>query len=367
MLKSTGRKYSRPFEKSCETAAKYGPYNIGRRIMNILALESYYEGSHKAVIDGLSGASGHRWTVLTLPGHKWKWRMRHSAITFAAEVRELVGKGQKWDLLFCSDMLQFVMTNLTSALAADAVWFNSEFHRESFLGALGRFLKSMPDHQPVGAVEQIRAKSAVYPPGIGEFAPRPEREAGPIRILWAARWEYDKNPEDFFEAVRILKDNGVEFRLSVIGQSFRDQPAIFGQAERKFRDYIDYWGYQESRGDYEAVLMRADVVVSTANHEFFGIGVVEAVSAGAYPVVPRRLSYPEIFGLGKVRSAEQFFYGTIEGLADALTAHARRIEREDIRPKQPTAKLLTERFEWSKLVDLYDKGLEKSLNSHYDG
>jgi len=396
-----------PFEKSCETAAKYGPYNIGRRIMNILALESYYEGSHKAVIDGLSGASGHRWTVLTLPGHKWKWRMRHSAITFAAEVRELVGKGQKWDLLFCSDMLnlaefaglapaevgglakviyfhenqltypvrfaserdyQFVMTNLTSALAADAVWFNSEFHRESFLGALGRFLKSMPDHQPVGAVEQIRAKSAVYPPGIGEFAPRPEREAGPIRILWAARWEYDKNPEDFFEAVRILKDNGVEFRLSVIGQSFRDQPAIFGQAERKFRDYIDYWGYQESRGDYEAVLMRADVVVSTANHEFFGIGVVEAVSAGAYPVVPRRLSYPEIFGLGKVRSAEQFFYdGTIEGLADALTAHARRIEREDIRPKQPTAKLLTERFEWSKLVDLYDKGLEKSLNSHYDG
>ena len=133
--------------------------------MNILALESYYGGSHKAVLDGLSQMSSHTWTVLTLPAHTWKWRMRHSAITFAGEVRELVGKGESWNLVFCSDMLNlaefialapgqvarlpkviyfhenqltypvrfpserdynYVMTNLTSALSAEAVWFNSE-------------------------------------------------------------------------------------------------------------------------------------------------------------------------------------------------------------------------------------------------
>ncbi|UCE50536.1 MAG: DUF3524 domain-containing protein [Phycisphaerales bacterium] len=35
--------------------------------MNIPALEPYYGGSHKAFIDGLSGASEHDWTVLALP------------------------------------------------------------------------------------------------------------------------------------------------------------------------------------------------------------------------------------------------------------------------------------------------------------
>ena len=152
--------------------------------MKILAFEPYYGGSHKAFIDGLSSVSKHTWTVLTLPAHKWKWRMRHSAITFTQHIMALLEKGQNWDIVFCSDMLnfaeflalapaevtglpkviyfhenqltypvrvederdyQFAMTNLTSALAADAVWFNSQFHVESFLDALVKFLKSMPD------------------------------------------------------------------------------------------------------------------------------------------------------------------------------------------------------------------------------
>jgi len=367
--------------------------------MNILALESYYGGSHKAVLDGLSRTSRHTWTILTLPAHMWKWRMRHSAITFAGRVRELVEKGQSWDLLFCSDMLNlaefialapaqvaglpkviyfhenqltypvrfaserdyhYVMTNLTSALSADAVWFNSEFHRDSFLEAMIEFLKSMPDHQPVEVVEQIRAKSAVYPPGIDEIAEASERKPGPLRILWAARWEHDKNPEDFFAAMKILKANKIEFRLSVIGQSFLEQPEIFAQAKREFRDQIDNWGYQANRRDYQAVMGQADVIVSTANHEFFGIGVLEAVSAGAYPVVPKRLAYPEILGLGKTETAEQFFYdGTVEDLAKTLQNLAHRIQTETLWPNRLSAKLLTDRFRWRNLAKTYDESFEQ--------
>ncbi len=368
--------------------------------MNILALESYYGGSHKAVLDGLSCASRHTWTVLTLPAHKWKWRMRHSAITFAGQLRELVEKGQSWDLLFCSDMLnlaefvalaparvaglpkviyfhenqltyparfaserdyQYVMTNLTSALSAEAVWFNSEFHKDSFLDAMVEFLKSMPDHQPVEVVEQIRAKSAVYPPGIDDMAEPSQREPGPLRILWAARWEHDKNPEDFFAALKILKANNVQFRLSVIGQSFRDQPEIFALAKRDFRGYIDHWGYQVNRSDYQAVLGQADVIVSTANHEFFGIGVLEAVAAGAHPVVPKRLAYPEILGLGKTKAAEQFFYdGTVENLAKTLQNLARQIQTEGLWPNRLSPKLLTDRFRWQNLAKTYDEAFEQT-------
>lgn len=366
--------------------------------MNILALEPYYGGSHRAFIDGLSKVSKHKWTLLTLPAHKWKWRMRHSAITFAAQAAELTRKHQSWNLLFCSDMLnlaeftalapagivslpkviyfhenqltypvrveddrdyQFAMTNLTSALAADAVWFNSQFHLNSFLVALSKFLKSMPDYQPIDAIEKIRSKSSVYPPGISDFPARRERKPGPLRILWAARWEHDKNPEDFFEAIKILRDKNMPFRISVIGQSFRDRPAIFDQAYNDFRDHIDYWGCQQSRQEYERALCEADVVVSTANHEFFGISIVEAIAAGAYPLVPNRLSYPEILGLRRTEGAELFFYdGTSEDLSDKLCRLAACIEKDKIWPVTINPAILTNHLKWHNIALRYDKALE---------
>jgi glycosyltransferase involved in cell wall biosynthesis len=367
--------------------------------MNILALEPYYGGSHKAFIDGLSKASRHTWTVLTLPAHKWKWRMRHSAITFASEGAKLLKENESWEMLFCSDMLnlaefaalapvqiallpkviyfhenqltypvrvederdyQFAMTNLTGALAADAVWFNSQFHKDSFLDALAKFLKSMPDHQPLEAIEDIRTKSSVHPPGIGDFPARTTRKPGPMRILWAARWEHDKNPEDFFEALGILKANDVRFRVSVIGQSFRERPAVFERAQHDFKDHIDRWGYQQSRDDYEHTLQEADVIVSTANHEFFGIGILEAVAAGAHPLVPNHLSYPEILGLGRIEGAEQFFYdGTARDLADKLSRLSVRVAKDALWSVTATPTILTGHLKWRNLARRYDESLEK--------
>jgi glycosyltransferase involved in cell wall biosynthesis len=367
--------------------------------MNILALEPYYGGSHRAFMDGLIGHSRHKWQLLTLPAHKWKWRMRHAAIHFARDRQALVEASERYDLLFCTDMLnlaefvglappgiasltkvmyfhenqltypvrvpderdyQFAMTNLTSGLAADCVWFNSDFHRVSFLTALEHFLKSMPDFQPMDAVEKIRGKSSVYPPGIFGLSPRAGRRRGPLRILWSARWEHDKNPEDFFEALKLLKASGSEFKVSVIGQSFRDRPRIFDWAKDYFDERIEHWGYQQTRTDYEQVLLDADVVVSTAKHEFFGIGVVEAIAAGAYPVLPRRLSYPEILAPCGRKAAEEFFYdATCEGLAQKLTRLAGRIQQGPLWPKGISPALLTDRFTWPNLAPRYDLAIEQ--------
>ncbi len=370
--------------------------------MNILALEPYYDGSHKAFIDGWSGHSDHKWTALTLPGYKWKWRMRHSAITFAEQVKQRLAKEEKWDMIFCSDMLnlaeflglapagvaglpaivyfhenqltypvrfeserdyQFAMTNITTALAAKSVWFNSAFHRDSFLDALAEFLKKMPDFQPLEAVEKIKAKSTVHPQGISQIdKTRPsQRPPGPMRILWAARAEHDKNPDDFFQALKIIKDKAIDFRLSVIGQRFRDVPEVFAWAKDYFTDNIDSWGYQETLAEYEQALIEADVFVSTANHEFFGISAVEAIAAGAYPILPNRLAYPEILDLGKEKGIEQFFYdGTVETLTGKLMQLADRTQKNNLWQGINTAQRLVKRFEWPNLAPVLDGAIEKA-------
>jgi glycosyltransferase involved in cell wall biosynthesis len=371
--------------------------------MQILALEPYYGGSHKAFLDGWSTASEHKWTIFSLAPYKWKWRMRHSAVTFAKQIRELLTEGQSWDLIFCSDMLnlaeflgmaddtisalpkivyfhenqltypvrfeserdyQFAMTNMTTTLAADSVWFNSAFHRDSFLQALEIFLKKMPDYQPLDAINQITEKAQVHHPGISDIQRQGPRETGPVRILWAARWEHDKRPEDFFEALTILKSKGINFRISVIGEQFRDMPEIFESAHKTFAEHIDRWGFQQSRAEYEHALLEADIVVSTAEHEFFGISVVEAISAGAYPLLPNRLAYPEVLQVANNAGAIEFLYdGTVGNLAEKLENLIGKIVNEHPLPQQLLACELVQRFKWKNLAPVLDKAAEKALDN----
>jgi glycosyltransferase involved in cell wall biosynthesis len=335
--------------------------------MRVLFLEPYRGGSHKAFLDGWSAHSRHAWTVLGLPPYKWKWRMRHAAATFADDAAARVARGERWDAVVCSDMLDLAsfrglapaavrdlpavayfhenqltypvrceeerdyhygFTNMTTALAARAVWFNSAWHRDSFLDALARVLRRMPDHQPLDAPERIRARSAVQPQGIAPAAAREARAPGPLRILWAARWEHDKDPDTFFAALDRLRDGGTPFRVSVVGERFRDVPPVFARARERFAGQVDRWGYQEARADYERALLDADVVVSTARHEFFGISIVEAVAAGAFPVVPRRLAYPEV--LAADANPDFFYDDGAPGLARRLAALAARVEAGDL-------------------------------------
>jgi glycosyltransferase involved in cell wall biosynthesis len=374
--------------------------------VKVLALEPYHGGSHQSFLDGWQAYSRHDWTVLTLPPYKWKWRMRHSAMTFSAEVRRRLSGSESWDLLFCSDMLnlaefrglapeaatrlpsvlyfhenqinypvqveqerdfQFGLTNITSAMAADRVWFNSGFHRDIFLESIPPFLNKMPDYRPLESVEIIRSKAEVCQPGVS-CAPvrRNERPAGPLRILWAARWEFDKDPETFFEALRLLKEAGIEFRISVLGQKFRNTPPVFERARAEFKKQIEVWGFQSQRADYQRSLMLADVFVSTAIHEFFGISAVEATVAGAYPLLPRRLAYPELLGLRKGSAMESHYYdGSAPQLAARLRQLSERLETsgEVWGQTREACAEATKRFCWKQHATFLDERLDLSLDA----
>jgi glycosyltransferase involved in cell wall biosynthesis len=374
--------------------------------VRVLALEPYYGGSHRAFLDGWQALSRHEWTVLGLPAFKWKWRMRHAPVTFAEELAARVAKGEAWDVLFCSDMLNlpvflglapkavrelpsvlyfhenqitypyqdeddrdyhYGFANLWSGLAASQLWFNSVFHRDDLLGAIPGLLDRMPDYQPAGIVERLRAKASVQPPGVVMPPGRSGRvrEPGPMHILWAARWEFDKGPDTFFEALALLKEQGVPFRLSVIGQQFRNLPPAFHWAEQEFAEQIVRWGYQDSRSAYEAALAEADVIVSSAQHEFFGITLVEAVAAGCYPLVPRRLAYPEVLGeLEAAGHGPHFYDGGAEALAAMLGILAERVAHDDLWQGDPERGVrAVERYRWPMRASGLDAALEAACSN----
>ncbi|KAA1262468.1 Glycosyl transferases group 1 [Rubripirellula obstinata] len=304
----------------------------------ILAINAFDGGSHRSFLRGLIGGSDNDWTVLAGKPVHWKWRMRSSALTMADMTQQHVAKHGYPDLVFCTDMLDlptwrgllndkrfadipvinyfhesqwtyptapgsrvdhhFGYTNLLSAIASDACVFNSCFHRDTFLGASEQFVRKMPDSKSAHDWLALKAKSWVIPPGFDPPSFLPSRSAGEVPVIgWVSRWENDKCPQRFAELLQQLDHLSHDFRLVLLGARPADPKAAslepLEQIRRSHGHRILYDGFAETADDYWHWLTKMDFVVSTADHEFFGIAVCEAMHAGAVPVVPDRLSYPE--------------------------------------------------------------------------
>jgi glycosyltransferase involved in cell wall biosynthesis len=370
--------------------------------LRVLALEPYYGGSHRAVLDGLATHVDAEWTLLTLPARKWKWRMRGAAITMAAEARARTdewrahgGEGPRWDLVFASTFVnlaefkglagaeiaaipsivyfhenqlvypnrheaewdyQFPLTNITSALAADRCLFNTRWNLDTFVAESAPFLRRFPDHHPVGVAERLATRASVLPP---PFDPAPFDGApptrGPIpRIVWPHRWEHDKDPEAFFAAVASLAAEGLEFEVAVAGQAFRETADTMQNEAAALGERLVHVGEPGSRAEYAALLASADIAVSTAVNEFFGLAMIEAAYAGCYPLVPDRLAYPEIY-------PSEFRYSH----PDALVAKLRSLILE--RPPPAAARAIAEAFTFERLAPRYAEELARvAPGTHVD-
>ncbi|XP_067113911.1 tRNA-queuosine alpha-mannosyltransferase [Osmerus mordax] len=272
---------------------------------------------------------------------------------------------------------QYGYNQVLSCLVADVVAFNSSFNMESFLSSISSFMRRIPDHRPRDLASLIRPKCRVLyfplqlpdvtrllpehkilcrlkepqqnvsytsmsaeeplslPPEPGqeveadqglcdrreaekeEGSEGAEGQARPLHIVWPHRWEHDKDPELFFRTLLKLKNRGLAFHLSVLGETFTDVPDVFAEAKEELGAHVLHWGFLPRKEDYLGVLCQADVVVSTARHEFFGVAMLEAVHCGCYPLCPKALVYPEIFPV-------EYLYATPEQLCKKLQALCRR-------------------------------------------
>ncbi len=245
--------------------------------------------------------------------------------------------------------LTYAMINWLSQLCADLVLFNTEYHRRSWFNELPNLLKHFPDYNHLEQIEQVESRTRVMPVGIDlhEESRRQARTGSPL-ILWNQRWEYDKRPDRFFDLLYKLEEAGLDFRLAVAGENFRKVPAEFEEAATRLAHRIEHWGFVQSRNEYRALLQEADLVVSTAEHEFFGISILEAVHAGAFPLLPNRLSYPELIPT-ELHAA--CLYADDE---DLFTMACQRLKMP--RPASPSLRrTVRERFGWPVVAREYDR------------
>lgn len=375
--------------------------------MKIVLVSPFHGGSHQAWAEGLRAHSRAEVRLLTLPDRFWKWRMHGGSVTLA---RKFNDGGFAPDVILATDMLDlsvflaltrkktsgipailychenqltypmpgnpegnrspklvaptdqhYPFINLSSMLAADRVVFNSRYHQQEFLSFLPGYLGQFPEFRLPGAGEEIAKKSRVIYPGIEKPAPDQDLSSGdnpsPL-ILWNQRWEYDKNPGAFFSALVNLKNEGLSFRLAVCGEQFPSRPDEMARGLSLLHSELIHCGYAE-RDLYRKLLRKADIVLSTANHEFFGISILEAVLNRTFPLLPGRLSYPELipesFHQACLYSSTSEMMGKLKQAASDITTTT-EIARG-------LCQALGNRFSWENLSQQYDQLFADVLNS----
>lgn len=178
--------------------------------------------------------------------------------------------------------------NLTHA---DEIWCNTVFHRDELLSALPGFLSDVADRGQRIELAAVADRIRVLPVGV-EIPDGAARSAPPL-ILSNQRWHHDKDVDAVARALVRLAEDGVDFRVAMIGDDTGGLGEIVHPLLDRLGDRVIARGYQD-RAVYDKILGEADVVVSAARNEFFGVAVVEAVGAGAVPVLPRAVAYPEV-------------------------------------------------------------------------
>lgn len=357
--------------------------------MKIAIFESYYGGSHKSWIHGLQKYSKHEIKVFSLPDRYWKWRLHGGGISLAKKVST---KDEAPDLIITTSMTDvtllksflpenwkgipihlyfhenqfaykwsskdkdykteredhYYFVQYVSALAADKVFFNSNYNLETFLIGIKDLLKNMPDFQNLETIKDIQKKSSVVPLGldwdfIDQIKSISKDNKEPI-IVWNHRWEEDKNPNDFFKILGELKKRSFNFKLMVLGDGKSHHMDFWLKQKEQFKNEIIHWGKVTSYLDYLNMLKSADISIVTSHHDFFGLSVLESVYCEVLTLLPNRLAYPEHFS--KKNFQEISYNNESELLAKILSYRKFNTNKykEDIM-----------RYRIQDIIDLYEK------------
>ena len=359
----------------------------------VLLVEPFFTGSHQAWAEGWRQASRHDVHVLAGSGMGWRRSMRTGSTVLTDRAAEWVATHGLPDLVVGTNMLdlasflglsrrllgpvaavQFMHENqfsyprqvgepLDSGLAwmqwrslvvADEIWCNSEYHRRSLLDGL-----TMLDDGAETVVDADAIESKMWVGHLGidvDACRRAVPASGPRRPLVVSnqRWHHDKDLGSVLRAIRTALEQGFDCEVALLGDPMGGEADALAPLIDELGDAVVVRGHLP-RHEYLDVLRRADVVVSAARNENFGLAVVEAIAAGAWPVVPAALAYPEV--------VPSEFHGSClyepGGLGVRLREVLGRIAAGEASPVGLAESMA--RFDWAVVARALDERVERLL------
>jgi hypothetical protein len=288
------------------------------RQLDILALEPFYGGARRLMLETIVRTSRHRWTVLKLPPRRIERRLTAAAHWFA----ELLTRhwSGRVDAIFTSeamnlsDLTRLVpqlakkpavvyfhanqlppaharhetpldLVNLNTAAAATEVWFNSVYHFKSFVTTAGALVNRTPELTMRSPIPDLMKKARVMLPPV-DLAFLTEAlqgtEIGRRRrtIFLDTR---DANFALINTAFRTLDRRGEGYSLITVGPLDNLAPELPRRTLPERDEVAQVHALQEAS---VIVSAKAD---ATADHH-----VVRALALGCWPVVPNAGVYPEL-------------------------------------------------------------------------
>ena len=362
----------------------------------VVLVEPYYGGSHRAWADGLVAHSRHEIHLVTHDAAYWRWRLRGSALTLAEDVAAVINRHGPPAVLLATDMVHLAalvgflrrdlgdpavalylhenqlthpvgprdrpdeglaLANWLSMAVADRVFVNSDAQLADLRTALPILLGRALDHAHTHRLDEVLGRCEVLPVGVELTGIAPDGHPIPEAplIVWNHRWDHEKRPDRLFSVLHRLADEGLAFRLALAGENLRFDPQEFDAIRARLGDRVVHVGVLDRAG-YHRLLASSDVTVSTAEHETFGIAAVEAMAAGCVPLLPDRLSYPEIV---PARWRDVVLYEEGE-LRDRL-----RAVLTDLPAARARVDGLAEsmrRHDWSVLAPRYDDAIDRLVS-----
>lgn len=302
--------------------------------LDILALEPFYGGVRKAMLETVMRCSRHRWTLLKLPPRRMERRLSAAAHWFAEQLsRHWAGP---LDILFTSeamnlaDLLRLLpmlenkpsvvyfhanqlpdpqqpqnynvndLVNLSTAQCAGELWFNSEYHLQDFTRRARALVERHRELSSRDPVPQLLSKSRLVTPPIDLKL----GGSGPIkrqtRLIFVDTRDADMTLLNL--GLATLARRGEAFELVTVGplvELSRDFPrATVAEAD------------DAAQAD---ALLRAQTFLSAQRGAPSDLYAVKALASDCWPILPDDGVYREMIPR-KLHEA-CLYDGTPEGLA----------------------------------------------------
>lgn len=350
--------------------------------LDILALEPFYGGMRRIMLETMLKRSRHRWTVLKLPPRRIERRLSAASVWFSELLsRHFTGS---IDLLFTSEALNLAdlyrlhpelvkkpsvvyfhnnqlpdedgpqgpldLVNLNTAMAAGEIWFNSLYHLRTFLSRATAVVNRHHEIAGQNPVATMAGKAHLMPPPVdtsilGELVSKEVIQRSKRNIFLETR---DAELKLLNSTFGMLQRRGENFKLYTVGP-----------VEGLVQDIPRVALAENDDAAHCRALLECGIFLSAKIGTPFDHLAVRALASGAWALCPQDAVYREL--MPEVMHSPCLYEYAPDTLAGRLQDHW-HLEHEH-NYEYPLSELLR-RYDPDVACKMIDDRLEEMVIAH---